>query len=174
MAIQIHKHGIYIILISRSCQKWDKTPLGFQQQLTVTSAGTLWQSWNPSAEFLLVIMGTCMYFEGSNISRSILSEFWPFQVTSATVLYLKSSEHWAKHLSENTSDSAQDKNLELHTWYPYENSESCSPAEGTIHVKVSTVRHLSISKTAKYTKTVFFGAESEYDLRICPNSFIFL
>jgi hypothetical protein len=65
------------------------------------------------------------------------------QVTSVTLLYPKSNEHGATHLAENTSDSAQDTQLELHTWYPYENSESCNPDKGTIHVKVFTLRNLS-------------------------------
>jgi hypothetical protein len=33
--------------------------------------------------------------------------------------------------------------LELHTWYPYENSDRCNPDEGTVPVKVFTVRNLS-------------------------------
>ena len=108
MGMEINKHGSYIILTSLDCQKWEEILSGFQEQLSVLSKGTLWQLWNPSTEFLVVIMGAFTYFEGTNISRSILSQLWTFQVNNATVLYLKSSEHGAKHLSENTSDSAQD------------------------------------------------------------------
>jgi hypothetical protein len=44
---------------------------------------------------------------------------------------------------KNTRDSAQGTYLELHTWYPYENSDRCNPEEGTVPVRVFTVRSLS-------------------------------
>ena len=49
-------------------------------------------------------------------------------------------------------DSAQVTYLELHTWYPYENSERCNPAEGTARVRVFTVRNLSDIRRNNFLK----------------------
>ena len=67
-----------------------------------------------------------------------------------TKLWTLLSSSWSQTKAEvpiskkNTIDSAQGTYLELHTWYPYENSERCNPAEGTVPVKVFTVRHLCV------------------------------
>ena len=95
MGIEINKHCSYIILISRGCQKWEETPIGFPEQLLALSQGKLWESWNLSAKFVVLVMVNSKYFEGTNISRSILSDLWTLQVTSATGLYLKSNKHGA-------------------------------------------------------------------------------
>jgi hypothetical protein len=81
--------------------------------------------------------------EHTNFSRAILNYLWLNEVMKAAVLFLKSNEHASNGLQQNTTDSAQDTSLELHTWYPYENSDRCNPAEGTVPVKVFTVRNLS-------------------------------
>jgi hypothetical protein len=166
MGIEINRHGSYIILTSLDCQKWEESLSGFQKQLSVLSKGTLRQSWNPNAEFLVVIKGACTDFEGTNISRSILNQLWTFQFTNATVLHLKSSERGAKHLPENTNNSAGDTHLELHTWYPYENSESCNPAESTIHVQVFTERNLSEIEKSKIHKNYIFNNFQGCEIRV--------
>jgi hypothetical protein len=61
----------------------------------------------------------------------------------AAVLFLKLNRHSGVYMQGNTTDSAQGTNLELHTWYPYENSDSCYPTEGTVPVKVFTVQNVS-------------------------------
>jgi hypothetical protein len=58
-------------------------------------------------------------------------------------LVLQAPEHGGNYLQHNTAQSAQVTYWVLHTWYPYENSERCNPAEGTVSVKVFTVRNLS-------------------------------
>jgi len=62
---------------------------------------------------------------------------------NAVVLFLKSNEHNGVYMQANTTDSEQGTYFELHTWYPYENSDSCNPLEGTVPVKVFTVRNLN-------------------------------
>jgi len=61
----------------------------------------------------------------------------------AAVLFLNSNERAGNDLQQNTTGSAQGTYLELHTWYPYENSADCNPADGTVPAKVFTVRNLS-------------------------------
>ena len=62
---------------------------------------------------------------------------------NSTLLFVKSNKHGSKDLHQNTTESTQEMYLELHTWYPYENSDRCNPTEGTVPVKVFKVRHLS-------------------------------
>jgi hypothetical protein len=88
-------------------------------------------------------MSNCMHLDNIHISRSILKEVWPFGVMNPIVLYLNSSEQEGKDLQRNTNDSAQGTYVELHTWYPYENSERCNPDEGTVSVKVLTLQNFS-------------------------------
>ena len=61
----------------------------------------------------------------------------------ATVLFLVSNEQEISNMQGNTTDSAQGTYLELHTWYPYENSERCHPTEGTVPVKVFKAQNFS-------------------------------
>jgi hypothetical protein len=53
--------------------------------------------------------------------------------------------------------------LELHTWYPYENSDRCNTEEGTVLVKVFTVRNVSDIKGRDIFR-VYFGK----NLHRCP------
>ena len=46
-------------------------------------------------------------------------------------------------MQQNTTDSKQGTYVQLHTWNPYESSDRCNPADGTVPVKVFTVRNLS-------------------------------
>ena len=69
---------------------------------------------------------------------------------------------------KHTSHSEQDKYLELHTWYHYENSERCNPAEGTVPVQVFTVRNVSDIRRSDIRKRHF----DKY-LKGCPVSFYF-
>jgi hypothetical protein len=62
---------------------------------------------------------------------------------NATVLFMKTNEHVGNDLQQNTTDSTQGTYLELHIGYPYKNSDRCNPTEGTVPVKVFTVRNLS-------------------------------
>jgi hypothetical protein len=58
---------------------------------------------------------------------------------------------------------AQGTYLELHTWYPYENSDRCNPAEGTVPVKVFTVRNFSDSGRSKISERYFVK-----NFHVCP------
>ena len=62
---------------------------------------------------------------------------------NTAVIFLKSNEHTGNDLQQDTNDAAQGTYLQLHTWYPYENSDRCIPNEVTVPVKVFTVRNLS-------------------------------
>jgi hypothetical protein len=85
-------------------------------------------------------MSNCTLIETTNFSRALLKELWLVEVMNAAVLFLKSKEHGGIYMQEKTIDSAQDTYLEFHTWYPYANSNRCNPTEGTVPVKVFTLR----------------------------------
>jgi hypothetical protein len=88
-------------------------------------------------------MSNCTHTENKRFARAILDKLWLKEVMNAAVLFLQSNEQAAKEMQQNSTDSAQSTYLELHTWYPYENSERCNPAEGTVPVNVFTVRNVS-------------------------------
>jgi len=138
MYTEIHQHYSYIILIAGSCKEWEQNTFDFQKQLSALSGDKLRESWNPNARFIIQFMANCTHFDCKNISRSILSHLWTYQVSNAVVLFLKSNGHAANDLQQNTTNSAQGTYLEMHTWYPYENSDRCNPADGTVPVKVFT------------------------------------
>jgi hypothetical protein len=89
--------------------------------------------------------------ENTNFSRAILNYLWLNEVMNVSVLFLKSNGHGSKDLQQNTAVLAPSRDLELHTWFPYENSYRCNSAEGTVPVKVFTVRNVSdISKVETF------------------------
>jgi len=141
MRTQTHPHGGYIIIISRLCKDWEWHTLLFRFQLSELSLDET--SWNPKAKFIVSVMSNCTHTENKKFSIALLRELWFREVMNAAIIFFKSNEHGDIYMQQNTSDSAQDTYLELHTWYPYENSERCNPAEGTVPVKVFTVRHKS-------------------------------
>jgi hypothetical protein len=53
--------------------------------------------------------------------------------------------------------------LELHTWYPDENSQRCDPAEGTVSVKVFPIRNSSDIRRSDVFKGPFIK-----NLHRCP------
>ena len=137
---QTHPHGSYIILISGSCRDWGIHTLTFIAQLQELTSFR--DSWNPKAKFIVSLMSNCTYRELTKYSRYFLRELWFKEVVNAVVLFLKSKEHRDINMQGNTTDSAQGTYFELHTCYPYENSERCNPLESSVPVKVFTVRHL--------------------------------
>jgi hypothetical protein len=143
MYTEINKHYSYIILISGPCKDSEQNIFGFQKQLSALIGGKLRESWNPSARFVVPVMSNCTHYESTNTSRAILSHLWTYQISDAVVLFLNSNVHAGNDLQQNVTDSAQGMYLVLHTWYPYENSQRCNPAEGTVPVKVLTVQNFS-------------------------------
>jgi len=140
MYTEIHPRGSYIILISGPCNLGVISVLRFWVQLYELSiAETAWYSWNPKAKFIVLVISNCTHTEKTKLSRALLTELWLKEVMNATVLFLKSNEQGGIYMQGNTNDSLQGTYLELHTWYPYENSDSCNPAEGTVPMKVFTV-----------------------------------
>jgi hypothetical protein len=101
-------------------------------------------------------MSNCTHYEISNTSRAILIHLWTYQISDVAVLFLKSNEHGSNDLQTTATDSAQGPYLELHTWYPYENSERCNPAEGTVPVKVFKVRNFSYINKCEIFKKYHF------------------
>ena len=69
---------------------------------------------------------------------------------------------------KHTSHSAQGTYWELHTWYLYENSERCNPAESTVPVQVFTVRNVSDIRRSDICKRHF-----DKNLKGHPVSFYF-
>ena len=142
--IEINQHGSYIILISGPCKEWEEHISGlWQQLLDLSTDDKLWLSRNPRGKYIVSVMSNCKYLDNKNISRAILNTLWFYQVSNAAVLFLKSNEHAGNDLQQNTIDSTLGTYLELHTWYPYENSERCNPEEGTVPVKMFTLRNVS-------------------------------
>ena len=143
MYTEILQHGSYIILISETCALWEYRIPSFWQQLYELSVDTsTGLSWNPRAKFIVPVMSNCTQFDNTYISKLILEHLWLHEVMNATVLFLKSNELTVKDLQHNTTDSAQGPYVELHTGNPYEHSNRCSAAKGTVGVKVFTVRNL--------------------------------
>ena len=145
MHTQTHPHGSYIIFISGPCKELYLNTLFFKVQLIELSFGK--NSWNPKAKFILSVMSNCTHTENTKFSKALLTELWFREVTNAAVIFLMSNEHGGTYMQQNTSDSAQGTYLELHTWYPYENSDRCNPAEGTVPVKVFAVQNVSDIRT---------------------------
>ena len=144
MYTEISQHGSYVLLISGPCNEWEIYISGVGQQLFEMAVNdTLWHSWNPRGNYIVSVMSNCTHMERSNISRDILNQLWFYQVSNAAVLFLQSNKHTGNDLQQNTNHSSQGTYLEMHTWYPYENSDRCNPAEGNVPVKVFTVRNLS-------------------------------
>ena len=155
MYTEIPQHGSYIILISGTCHNGEGFLSSFRKQLLALSEGMDLKLWKPSTRFLIPVVSNCANLNSTNISRTILSQLWTYQVMNAAVLFLKSNEHAGNDLQQNTTDSAQGTYLELHTWYPYENSDRCNPAEGTVPVKVFTVRSYGEIRRSEITKSYF-------------------
>jgi len=144
MHTEIHPRGSYIILISGPCNVWEKHMVLLNLQLYEMSLGdNTWYSWNPKAKFIVSVMSNCTHEENTKLSRVLLNKLWLKEVMNAAVLFLKSNEHGGIYMQGNTTDSSQGTYLELHTWYPYENSDTCNAAEGNVPVKVFTVQTLS-------------------------------
>jgi hypothetical protein len=144
MYTEIHPHGSYIILISGPCKEWEEHISRYMQQLyKIFIVEQNRHSWNPRAKFIVSVISNCTHTENKIFSKAILNELWLKEIINVAVLFLKSNEQAGNVPQQNTTDSAQGTYLELHTWYPYENLERCNPAEGTVPVKVFTVRNVS-------------------------------
>ena len=165
MYTEINKRGSYIILISGLCEEAEKLCSGFRKQLLALPECMDLKRWKQSVRFFVPVMANGTYFKSTNILQFILSHLWNYQVSNAAVPFLKSNEHAGNHLQQNTTVSAQGTHLELHTWYPYENSERCNPAKGTVLVKVFTVRNLSDIRRSDVFKRHFYK-----NLQGCPVS----
>jgi hypothetical protein len=101
------------------------------------------------------------------ISRDILSKFWVLQVMNPAVQYLKSNKSTVNNLQQHTADSAQGTYLELHTWFPYENSDSCNPATRPESLKVFAVRNLSDLRRSE-----IFRGPIDKNFNGCPIQFL--
>jgi hypothetical protein len=108
-------------------------------------------------------MTNCTHLQNTKFSRVILNKLWLYEVINTVVIFLKSNEQAGNNLQQNTTFLVQGKYLELHTWYPYENSNRCNPAEGTVRVKVFTVRNLSDIK-----KSDIFRGYIDKNFHGCP------
>ena len=160
----LHPHGSYILLISRPCNDREKYILNLLEQLYELSADDkMWLSRNRRGNHIVPVMSNCTHLDNTHIAKAILTQLWFNQVSSAAVLFLKSNEQAGNDPQSNITDSTQVTYLELHTWHPYENSERCNPAEGTVPVKVFTVRNLSDIR-----RSDIFRGKFDKNLQGCP------
>jgi len=156
MYTEIHQHCGYIILISETCAVWEYHIPSFWQQLyELSEVASTRQSWNPRAKFVVSVMSNCTHFENIHISRVILELLWLQKVMNSTVLYLQSNKHGGTDLKQNRTDSAQGSYVELHAGNPYENSDRCIAAKGTVPLKVFTVRNLSDIRKSEIIRGYF-------------------
>ena len=164
MYSETNKHGAYIILISGPCEEWTEYISHFQQQLYELSAdNNTWHPWNPSTKFIVSVMSNCEQKENTEISRVILNELWLHEVMKATVLFLASNGQEINNLHGNTTGSVYGTYLEMHSWFPYENSERCHPTEGTVPVKVFKAQNFSDIK-----KSDIFQMKYNKNFHKCP------
>ena len=171
MYTEIHPHSSYILLISVPCKEWEEHISSYIQQLYDTFVGN---SWNPRAKSFVPVISNCTHLENKQLSRAILNELWFKEVINAAVLFLNSTEHEGNDLQHNTNDSAQGTYLELHTWYPYENSERCNPAEGTVPVQVLTVKNFTDIRRSDIHRRAFLLAAYKIIGKSTPfKSFVF-
>jgi hypothetical protein len=144
MHTEIHQHSNHILLLSGPCNEWENyISSSWQQMRELFTDDKIWLSRNPRGKYIVTVTSNCTHLNTIHISRAIFNQLWFFQVTNAAVLFLNSNKHAGNDLQQKTTDSAQGKFLELRTWYPYESSDRCNPDEGTVTVKVFTVRNLS-------------------------------
>ncbi|PNF33399.1 hypothetical protein B7P43_G04160 [Cryptotermes secundus] len=143
MNTEIYQHGNYIILISGSCRNFDEYMEKFSKQLAGLAYGNVQHSWNPRAKFILPVMSACTDYNTTYLSGAILSKLWLYKVTNSVVLFLESNGHITKFLQRNETGSAPNVRLSLHTWFPYENSQSCNPIDGTVPIRVFFLRNVS-------------------------------
>ena len=141
---EMHQHSSYIILISGPCKECkERISLFLRQLCELSVVKSTWHSWNPAPKFIVSVTSNCTHIENTNFLRVIVHELWHKVFMNAVFLFLKSNEHGGIYMQQNTNESAQGMYLELHTWYPYENSERCHPTGGTVAVNVFTVGNLS-------------------------------
>jgi hypothetical protein len=144
MHTEINKHSSYIILISGPCNEWQEHFSRFWLQMhKMFLENHRIHSWNQKEKLIVSVMSNCLNVENTNFSRAILNELRLKEFMNAAVLFLKPNDPTYKDLQQNTTDSAQDTYLELHTWYLYANSDGCNPSEGNVAVNVFTVQNIS-------------------------------
>jgi len=105
MYTEIHQHYSYIILISGPCKDWEQNTFGIRKQLSALSEGKMRESSKPNARFIIQVMANCTQFESKNMSRSILSHLWTYQVSNAVVLFLKPDAYRDNDMQQKTSNS---------------------------------------------------------------------
>jgi len=107
MYTEIHHHYSYIILMSGSCKGWEQNTFGIGKQLSALSGDKMRKSWKPNARFFIQVMANCTQFESKNMSRSILSHLWTYQVSNAIVLFLKPDAYKDNDMQKNLKFSTK-------------------------------------------------------------------
>jgi hypothetical protein len=161
MHTKIQQQYSFITLISGPYKDWEQSTFAFAEKFSAllggklrhSSGGKLSELWSPNATSIIKIMTNDTHFDCKNISGSILSHLWTYQIDNDIVLFLKSNEHAGNDLQQNTSESAQGTFLELHNFYLYYNSDRCNSADSAVPVNVFTVRNVTDIKT-KYLKVI--------------------
>jgi hypothetical protein len=115
----------------------------FSKHLAGLTLANVQHSWYPRAKFILPVSSACTRYNTTYPSGAILSKLWIYKVTNRTVLFLESDGHETKFLQRNETGSAQDVCLTLHTWFPYENSQSCNPIDGKVPIRIFFLRNAS-------------------------------
>ena len=104
MYTEIHLHYSYIILIAGSCKDWEQNTSDFGKQLSVLTGGKIME---PEFNSRYQCFGKLHNFESKNISRSILSHFWTYEISNDVVLILKSNKHAGNDLQRKNWSSTR-------------------------------------------------------------------
>jgi hypothetical protein len=164
MYTEINQDGSYIILTSGNCEELYLYGSPFKEQLLhLIFDNNRNHSWNPRAKYVVPVMSNCTQFDNKIISRKNLKLLWNFRVMETVVFFLKPNEHIGNDLQKNTADSIQGTYSELHTFYPYENSEGCISTKDPLTVKVSTMRNFS-----DFKRSDIFSGYIDKSLHGCP------
>jgi hypothetical protein len=97
MHTKIHQQYGCITQISGPCKDWEQNTFNFAEHFSALSGGklrnssgdNLSESWSPNATFVIKVMANYTHFDCKNISGSILSHLWAYQINNDIFPFLK-------------------------------------------------------------------------------------
>ena len=82
-------------------------------------------SWNPRARFVVSVSITNDVYNCQATAKMVLEELWSFKILNAIVI-LKSPQTQTNGNDSGTFSNIRDQNLEIYTWFPYQDQGRCS------------------------------------------------
>lgn len=82
-------------------------------------------SWNPRARFVVSVIITNDAFNAQTTAKIVLEELWFYKIINAIVI-LKSPQTQKNGNDAGTFSDIHDQNLEIYTWFPYQDQGRCS------------------------------------------------